>query len=218
MAQGVREVSSNRGQCVCLVGGEGDQRVIDDGGEEGIWVSGFEVTKDEGQGDYEKKGAAWVALSNTLPEDVLDSIIHAKRGCRICREINGGGFVKEEAKPSSEKRAIQELNSTPDVGPFHIIESFLKISGEDSEASVSGKLGKFDEFFGATRHTDAKGERGDEAECLCTRHSVEDNHVGSNPDQGFCDAKVSQFDIKGVWCFGEKRTFEACSPWSEPCQ
>ena len=197
---------------MCLVSGESDQCVVNDSGEESSWMSGLEVSKDEGQGDHEEKGAAWVTLSNALPEGVLDSIIHAKRGCRICREINVGGIVKEETKPSREKRAIQELNSTPDVGPFHIIEGFLKVSGEDSEASVSGKLGKFDEFFGATRYTDTKVERRDEAECLCTRHSVEDNHVGGNPDQGFCDAKVSQFDIKGVWCFGEKRTLEACSP------
>ncbi len=99
MAQGVREVSSNRGQCVCLVGGEGDQRVIDDGGEEGIWVSGFEVTKDEGQGDYEKKGAAWVALGDALIEDVLNSIVQAEGGCRVGRKVNIGGLVKEKAKP-----------------------------------------------------------------------------------------------------------------------
>jgi len=69
-------------------------------------MSRSEASKDEGESDDKEQGAARVTLGNTFPEDVLNRVAGIK-GCRgISRKVNCWGFVKEEAKPSSQQRAV----------------------------------------------------------------------------------------------------------------
>ncbi len=114
-SEGGNKVSSNDGE----VGGEGvwqDQgRVINDSCKNDSRMSRFKVAEDEGQSNDEEERAARVALCNSFPKGVLNGGVSVERAAWVSGEKNNGRFMEEKAEPRGEKRAVEGLDSSPNV-------------------------------------------------------------------------------------------------------
>ena len=132
--------------------------------------------------------------------------------------MNNWVFVKKEAEPRGEQGAVEILDGLPHIAAKDIIKGLLKVAGKNGTPKCSSGLGKLHIFFGSARNTDAEIEGRYEVEGASIGDGLLCDHVGSDADIGFGNAKVAEFDVLEVGGFVKEAAFERGSPVTQPGQ